>query len=67
MMPETSHPDHIAPQKQPIKPRAMVHDDQTWPIERLLVTADLHSHPKYKLCKRNDMVNYTYFIKVCWI
>ena len=49
MMPEVAHPDHVAPQEQPVKPCAMVHDDQTWSIKRLLVTADLHSHPKYKL------------------
>ena len=49
MVSEVAHPDHVAPQEEPVKPGTVVHDDQTWSIQRLLITTDLHSHSKYKL------------------
>ena len=52
MMPEVAHSDHVAPEEQPVEPRPVVHDDQTRAIETLLVTTDLHPHPKHQLCKK---------------
>lgn len=47
----STHTNHVAPEEEPVKPRAVVEDYHTWPPNLVQVPTHTYSYPEHQLCR----------------